>query len=134
MAGNLDFVKSNETNLGKWIRLGLKDVNRNQVWLAEKVGVQPPQISRIISGASEATPDLLSSIADALGKPRIHAYRAAGYLDPQPPEDEWAEQTTHKLRKLSPGLRSVADRMIEGLLKEEETNERTKPKTRSAKA
>ena len=70
-----------ENSLGAWIRLGLQELGQNQVWLANKIGVQPPQVSRIIGGGSEATPDILAAIADALGKPRIQAFRAAGYIE-----------------------------------------------------
>ena len=125
-------MKSNSSKLGDWIRQGLKDVNRNQVWLAEKIGVQPPQVSRIISGGSEATPDLLSAIADALGKPRAQAYRAAGYLNPEPVADEWVEEMSHKLKLLSPRVRDIASKIINALAEgEPEPNGKTKPKPKS---
>lgn len=100
MTGNLSFMKSNVTTLGEWIRAGLKDAGKNQVWLAEKIGVQPPQVSRIISGVSEPTPDLLSSISDALGKPREQIYRAAGLLPPVAKVDEEMESILHEITKL----------------------------------
>ena len=120
MAGNLNYMKSNTSKLGEWIRSGLSDIGKNQVWLAEKIGVQPPHVSRIINGSSEATPDIMSAIADALGKPRIQAYRAAGFLDPQTEEDEWVEEMSHKLKQLSPGLRGVATTVINSLVEGEE--------------
>lgn len=120
-------MKSNTNRLGEWIRAGLKDANKNQVWLAEKIGVQPPQVSRIISGSSEPTADLLSAIADALGKPRLQAYRAAGFLDPQTEDDEWVEEMSYKLKRLPPNLRSVAATVINSLVEGESTTPRRKP-------
>jgi len=135
MASNICFVKINVNKLGNWIRDGLRDINRNQVWLAEKIGVQAPQVSRIISGSSETTPDLLSAIADALGKPRIQAYRAAGYLQQEPKADEWVEEMNHKLLRLPSNLRGVAGRFIDSMLEGEEKNGRSKtnPKSKPAK-
>lgn len=131
MDGNLNYMKSNANKLGVWIRDGLNELGKNQAWLAEKVGVQPPQISRIISGSSEAPPDLLGAIADALGKPRAQAYRAAGYLNQEAAADEWAEEMTYKLNKLSPGLRAVAERFINSMVEGEEADRqkaKAKPK------
>lgn len=99
MSGNLHYMKSNGNPLGEWIRSALADLGRNQIWLANKVGVQPPQISRIIKGSSETTPDLLGAIADALGRPRVQAYRAAGYLEPQSQDDE-LESIMHEVKKM----------------------------------
>lgn len=135
MDGNLYCMKSNTNKLGTWIREGLSELGKNQAWLAEKIGVQAPQVSRIISGASEATPDLLSAIADALGKPRAQAYRAAGYLNQESPDDEWVEEMSFKLNKLSPGLRAVAEKFINSMLEGEENDQRKarpKPKHKAS--
>jgi len=131
--GNLYYMKSNTNKLGTWIREGLNELGKNQAWLADKIGVQAPQVSRIISGASEATPDLLSAIADALGKPRAQAYRAAGYLNQESPKDEWVEEMTYKLNKLSPAMRGVAERFINSMVEGQEADQpKTKTKQRSS--
>lgn len=106
-------------NLGIWIKEGLNKIGKNQVWLADKVGVEPPQISRIISGESEARPELLNKIADALHKPRVQAYRAAGHLSNISEQDEWIEQTSYKLSQLDPARRQIAENLLDALLKEE---------------
>jgi plasmid maintenance system antidote protein VapI len=120
MGVNIYYMKSNVTPIGEWIRKGLKDIGKSQVWLAEKIGVQPPQVSRIISGASETTPDILSAIADALGKPREQVYRVAGYLDKKPQKDEWLEEMTHKLGLVPPALRGVAGKFIDSMVEDEQ--------------
>ena len=99
---NLRYMTGNPNKLGEWIRGGLDELGQTQIWLAERIGVQAPQVSRIISGKSEAPPDVLSAIADALGKPRIQAYRAAGYLEKLPRSDEIAEVIIHEMSDLTP--------------------------------
>jgi transcriptional regulator with XRE-family HTH domain len=101
------------TPLGKWIKAALDDRRKNQAWLAEQVGVQPPQISRIMRGLSEALPDLLSAIADALGRPRIEIYRAAGHIEPATSADEVEERIMHALNKLPLEERKKWARRIE---------------------
>lgn len=125
-------MKSNTNQLGEWMRDGLRDIGKNQAWLAEKVGVQPPQISRIISGSSEATPDLLSAIADALGKPRIQAYRVAGFLEKLPEGDAWVEEMTYKIKVMPTTYRTVISKFINALL-EGEGLEHSVQKTKPAK-
>jgi transcriptional regulator with XRE-family HTH domain len=97
---NIDYMTGNTTVLGQWIRENLKEKGRNQAWLAERISVQPPQVSRIISGESEATTDMLNAIADALGKPRIQIYRAAGHIEPATTQDELDEAILHHARRL----------------------------------
>lgn len=107
-------------NLGEWIRIGLDEMGKTQAWLAAQVGVQPPQISRIISGESEATPDVLNKLADALRQPRIQAYRAAGHFQETSADDRWIEEMTYKLNQIPPALRPIASKVIEGFATAEE--------------
>src|SRR5687767_7231595 len=99
--GNINFMTSNTaTSLGIWIKTCLEEVGENQVWLANKIGVTPPQVSRIISGYSVAPPETLGAIADALGKPRIQAYRAAGYIEQVTATERDIEDIIHEVEKL----------------------------------
>lgn len=122
MKGNIYYMKSNASPLGNWIRTGLKEIGQNQEWLAEKVGVRPPQISRIISGNSDASPDLLSAIADALGKPREQIFRVSGYLEKVPQHDEWVEEMSHKITLIPVPLRGVAKKFIDSMVEGEQLN------------
>jgi hypothetical protein len=85
MSGNLRYMPNNPVKLGEWIRLGLEDINKSQVWLAEKIGVQPPQVSRIISGRSETSPDILSAIFNTI------------YLTPLGNPNPWSRDIVQKL-------------------------------------
>lgn len=59
-------MNGNETP-GTPLRRVLEDEGRKQSWLAERIGIDPAQLSRIVNGfhAPEATRD---AIADALGR------------------------------------------------------------------
>jgi transcriptional regulator with XRE-family HTH domain len=107
----------------------------NQADLARKAKLTRTTISDY-EKRIRPNPDIraLTRISEALGYPGDMLPRVAGLLPDEPDYDQWAETTAHKLRKLSPRLRSVADRMIEGLLQEQESNEKPKPKAKSARA
>jgi transcriptional regulator with XRE-family HTH domain len=100
IGGNINFMADNISSLGEWIREGLARLGKNQTWLANKIGVEPPQMSRIITGASPTTIDNLIAIADALGKPRSQVFRAAGYIEPIGLKDELDEAFLYNFRKL----------------------------------
>lgn len=87
--------------LGEWIRVHLERKGKNQKWLAEKIGVKPPQMSRIISGSSDTTPDILVAIADALGQRRSEIFRAAGYIETLTEEETQREQLIFETRDLT---------------------------------
>jgi plasmid maintenance system antidote protein VapI len=100
--GNINYMIENPTTLGEWIRVCLREMGKNQAWLAEKIGVQPPQVSRIISGSSETTPEILIAIADALGKSRTQVFRIAGYIEKVTKTDEEREQILYETQDLTP--------------------------------
>ena len=66
-----------ETNFGKWLKQTLSERGINQSELARRIGVQPPQISHLISGDRGTTPENLYAIATALGVPPEEVFRAA---------------------------------------------------------
>lgn len=83
---------------GEWLRDRLKEKRIKQSELANKVGVKPPQISRIISGEREPTNELLIKMGDVLRLPREIVFGAAGLMPPSPEEDEWDQRIKHLLR------------------------------------
>lgn len=127
---NISFMADNRdelSDLGKWIKVGLDGIGKNQAWLAKRIGVQPPQVSRIMRGLSEATPDLLNKIADSLGKPRIQIYRAAGHIETATPQDELDERILHALNSLPIEERRKWARSIEANVEIREYEPRRKP-------
>lgn len=96
------------------------ELGKNQLWLAKEVGLQPPQISRIISGYSEATPEILNRIAEALHKPKLQAYIASGYLTREDndtdTEDQWVEDCSRVLKFVEPQNRKSVRLHIDAIL------------------
>lgn len=86
---------------GSWLAVQLKLSGITQSELARRVGVQPPQISRIISGERPPTVDMLISISDALGRPRAEVFRVAGILPNAPKEEKLKEQIYHETQDLN---------------------------------
>lgn len=87
--------------LGKWIKAILDEQGKNQAWLATKIHVQPPQVSRIMSGESDTSLSTLNAIADALGKRRSEVYRVAGHFEPITTQDDQAEQILYETHDLT---------------------------------
>jgi len=86
-----------DTTFGEWLKEQLKAQHITQSELAGKVGVQPPQISRIISGERGPTTDLLIKIGDALRIPRAVVFSAAGIMPIALEDDEWDQRIKHLL-------------------------------------
>lgn len=78
---------------------------------------------------------MATAIANALKLPPEQVFRASGILPPEN-DDPWADEMSHKLSQLSPGLRGVAERFINSMVEQEEAERKknAKPKQRSAKA
>lgn len=113
---NINFMTSNADRLsplGKWIKAILDAKGKSQAWLAGEIHLKPPQVSRIMSGESEAPPRTLNAIADALGKKRIEVYRAAGHLEPITPKDDLDESLLFQANRLPEDERERWLRRIE---------------------
>jgi len=127
-----------ETDTFAWVEWMIKE-RENHGWsqsdLAREAGIKRQTINGYES-RRRTQPDekVLVRISQALGYHPEYLPRMAGLLPPELNRDPWAEKMDHKLRKLSPGLRSVAERLIDGLIQEEESHEKAKPKTKTAKA
>jgi len=135
MQGNINFMASNDelTPLGKWIKAALEAKGKNQVWLAKQIGVEPPQVSRIMRGKSEAPAKLLSSIATKLSQKRSEIFRAAGYIESLTPEDAVDESLLFHSRRFPLEERERWVRRIESDAEDYEQRKatRTTNKTRA---
>jgi transcriptional regulator with XRE-family HTH domain len=94
-------------NFGSWLKEQLKVRDMTQSELADKIGVYPPQVSRIISGERTVTTQLLIKIADALGLPREQVFSAAGILRSRNNADKQIEEIMHRVQDLSKSDRDV---------------------------
>jgi transcriptional regulator with XRE-family HTH domain len=124
-----------DNSFSEWLLLTLENKKWSQADLARAAKVSRSAISEVISGRRRVGKDLATSIADALKLPPEQVFREAGILPPEN-NDPWVEEMSHKLGQLSPGLRSMAERLINSMVEGEEAEQRknTKPRHRSAKA
>lgn len=125
--------------LGEVIRERLAELGLNQTDLANRTGMTPSHISRLVSGDRGATLDSLIAIADALGIERDALMKiAAGerYEKPEEEEDPWVVEMNYKINLLTrPHIRRIAEAMLQRLVDEEQATENlgdTKPRQRPA--
>lgn len=85
-----------ETKFGKWLKAILRQKKLTQADLANRIGVQPPHISRLISGERGTTLELLEKIARALSIPPEEVFRLAVDL----PSKNELDKTTKRAENL----------------------------------
>lgn len=102
-----------------WLKAELETRNLSQKELAEKSGITPAQISRIISGSRGAGDDAIVAIARALRIPPETVFRAAGIL-PNRGTDPWLDEMSHKLSQLDDSRKNIAAKLLDALLDEQE--------------
>lgn len=114
------------------IKKRMSEMNISQVDLADRVSMTSSQVSRIISGERGTTLDNLIAIADVLQIERGYFLRVAAGLNPESGKDPWIEAMSHKLNLIPPGLRTVAGKLIDSFVEQEEAEQ--KPRTRAKPA
>lgn len=109
-------------NTGQLIRDALAKRKMSQVDLAQKINVTPAQVSRIISGERGASIDTLLLIADALGIERDLLLKVVSGLPINKgvnETDQWVEEMNHKITLFTPGMRPMAEKLLNALLEED---------------
>lgn len=87
-------------DFGNWLRDKIKASGRNQAEFSELIGIEQPQLSRILSGTRGASNQVLENIANALGIPSEIVLLKAGILNPKPVRDEKIDEALHILNML----------------------------------
>jgi transcriptional regulator with XRE-family HTH domain len=98
---------------------------------ARRGGISASMLDKVINGHSKPGVRFIEGIAKAF---KMSSAEVMMHVSKQKTDDPWIDEMEMKLRRLSPGLRSVADRLIDGLVEEEESNQKTKTRTKSARA
>jgi transcriptional regulator with XRE-family HTH domain len=111
-------------SFSEWLLATLEEKEWSQARLAKAAQISPASISDILSGRRKIGKDLATAIANALKLPPEQVFRAAGILPPEKDEDPWVEEMSHKLSQMSPGLRTVAERLINSMVEGEEADRR----------
>lgn len=106
-----------------WLYLQMQAKGWSQSDLARHAGVTRTAISDVLSGRRKAGNELCSSIALALQIPPEEVFRAAGILKSKSP-DPWVEKMAYRLGQIIPSRRPLAEKLIDSLLSEEETEQK----------
>jgi len=88
---------------GDWLRERIKETGKTQKEFAQIIGIEQPQLSRILSGERGTTDEVLNAISRALHLPPVQVFRAAGFLPPAPEPTELKEEINHLIDQLPPG-------------------------------
>jgi transcriptional regulator with XRE-family HTH domain len=121
-------------NFGDWLLNKLDEKGMTQSELARRSRLSEGTISNIISSSRGTGLDSIEAIAYALRIPPEEVFLAA-IGKPLKPDEEWVRETAHKIASLPPNLRSIADDLIDAMLRREEAETpKPKQKPRSAKA
>ena len=121
-----------ENTFGSWLREQLKNADITQGELAQKIGIQQSQISRIISGERGTSIDVLEGIARVLRiQPEIVFRVASGKTPIDINDDPWLVEQRYKLSLLDPDMRPVAGRLIDSLIQSEAASGKSKQKPKA---
>ena len=104
-----------------------------QIELARAAGINRGTISNIINGHKGAGKDVLIAIATALRLPIDEVVRASEGLPPRYANDSWFNEQAHKLNLLDESRKSIASRLLDALLDEQEKEQASQEKKRGAK-
>ena len=120
------------TKFSDWLTSQLSEREMSPAELSRLMGKDQGIVSRILSGEREPSNDTLKSIIDALNIPPEAALRAIGLLGPGR-EDPWVEEMAHKMGKLNPTMRPIAEKLLDTLVDQEQSAGKPKSlKTRNA--
>ena len=115
-----------------WLFSQMQAKGWSQSDLARHAGVTRTAISDVLSGRRKAGNELCTAIALALQIPPEEVFRAAGILKTKS-DDPWADKMAYRISKLTGSRRSIAEKLIESLLSEEETDRKADPAAKTAK-
>jgi transcriptional regulator with XRE-family HTH domain len=121
---------------GEWIKMILQEEKITQKELADRIGMTPAQISRIISGDRGTELHVIEKIARVIHRPPEEVYkRAAGLLPPKSKTDETEERAQYIIGTYRhPETKQRALEFLEYLLVQEERGEYRVTSTKKAAA
>jgi transcriptional regulator with XRE-family HTH domain len=99
----------------EWLKAELDARSWTNSDLARAGGIQPATLSRIISGARRAGPDVCLAIARALREPPERVFRLAGLLPPLPSSVEEEQEALVILRTLPSRTRATVMTQLRAL-------------------
>jgi transcriptional regulator with XRE-family HTH domain len=84
---------------------------------ARRGGISPSMFDKVINGYSRPGVKFIEGVARAF---KMSSAEVMLRVQPSKQEDPWAEEMAFRLSRLSPALRSVAERVIDSMIADEE--------------
>ena len=104
-------------NFSEWMQNERQERDWSQADLARYAGISRAIVNKIENGANTPSPETITSIARAFGVPLTLAFRKAGLLPPELPNDaelnDWKEILAHLSERDRTLLKKTAAIMIE---------------------
>jgi transcriptional regulator with XRE-family HTH domain len=122
--GRAEWFEANQSWLNRSADIALRvlstldALNISQKELAERIGVSPQQVSKIVKGSENLTLETITKLEAALGVPLIEVCQAAGESESEPePGDEARRARSGKARQPGKKYKAAGDPLA---VKEEE--------------
>ena len=122
-------------DFSEWIVSELDKRGWSRSEAARRGDISPSMFDKVINGYSNPGVKFIEGLARAF---KISPAEVMVHMGNKPVEigDAWVEEMEMKLRRLSPGMRSMASRFIDSMLEDEQQDvkRKTKPKPKSTSA
>lgn len=120
------FMVDNLSNFVDWLNLVMNEKNITQADIAKTGYVTRGAVSALlVKRIKSVGVDMCRAISAASGIPLATVYSKAGILPPDPGRDPWVEAQKEIISQLTGPRRSLAERLLQGLLDEEHAQEYT---------
>ena len=115
------------------IKHRMNDENIGVTELARKLKVSHPTVVELVTYGKKPSFDTCMALAKWFNESPVSVLREAGLLPADTSDDDpWVEDMSYKIGQLSPTLRSITERFVNGMLDEQENQVKPKPKTKSS--
>ncbi len=123
-------MNSARPELAEWLAARMKEKNWSIRETAKRANLSHPVVSDVLKGF-KPTAKTCKALARLFGEQDVTIMRMAGVVDSEPGTDTWVEEKNFQLSRLrNPRLRRIADNLIQGLVDQQEQEEREGTRTR----
>lgn len=109
-----------------WLTKTMRDKRVTQTEIADAVGVTRQAVNNWLHDRGIPSNDVIPKLAGYFSVTPDSIHRLVGNLPPVGKSDPWVEEMSHKLKLLSPELRSIAENVIAAIAQSEERNDKKK--------
>jgi transcriptional regulator with XRE-family HTH domain len=119
---------------GEWIAREREKRGWSQADLARYAGLHRQSLYKIENGEASPAVETFIALATALDISPNVLFRKAGLLPPIDENDAWADDMTNRMSKLTGARRSIAEKLVQSLIEEEQKENAPTPARKLARA